>query len=106
MHDTIYESAHSAFAPHAEAPKGYAIFDVYGATTDRERVTRDAPKPVVAGPSGFSPSAIGASGFEPSEQSLSSFGSTGGDTGFGNSGFAASKPPSANEPWDAVRKRS
>ena len=77
----------------------------------RERVTRDAPKPVVAGPSGFSPSAIGASGFEPSEQSLSSFGATGGDTGFGNSGFsnsgfAASKPPSANEPWDAVRKRS
>ena len=41
MHDTIYESAHIAFPPHAEAPKGYAIFDVYGATTDRERVTRD-----------------------------------------------------------------
>jgi len=41
MHDTIYESEHIAFPPHAEAPKGYAIFDVYGATTDRDRVTHN-----------------------------------------------------------------
>ncbi len=41
MHDTIYECGHIAFPQHADAPKGYQIFDVIGATLDRARVTRD-----------------------------------------------------------------
>ncbi len=41
MHDTIYESQHVAFPVHAEGPRGYQIFDVYGATIDREQVTHD-----------------------------------------------------------------
>jgi endoglucanase len=41
MHDTIYEADHIAFPPHlAETPNGYQIFDVYGASTDRNRVTQ------------------------------------------------------------------
>lgn len=39
MHDTIYESGHIAFPPHAEGPKNYQIFDVFGGSTDREKVT-------------------------------------------------------------------
>ncbi len=41
MHDTIYESEYIALPPHAEGPKDYNIFDVYGATIDKERVTHD-----------------------------------------------------------------
>ncbi len=41
MHDTIYECGHIAFPPHADPPKGYQIFDVYGASTDTLRKTEN-----------------------------------------------------------------
>ncbi len=40
MHATVYESEHVVFPPHlVERPKGYAVFDVIGGSTDTSRKT-------------------------------------------------------------------
>lgn len=40
VHATVYESEHVVFPPHlVELPKGYAVFDVIGGSTDQSRKT-------------------------------------------------------------------
>ncbi|MDO5624914.1 MAG: DUF2726 domain-containing protein [Pseudomonadota bacterium] len=70
----------------------------------RERVLRDGLKPMVAGPSGFAPSAFGAPGHEPSQFGLSAFGGAGA-SGFGPSGFDG-RHGAEDSAWADVRKRS